>query len=119
MRLGKVLAARALALDQVRHGVETEPVDPQLEPEVDHLRTPQHGWIVVVEIGLVVKEAMPVVDIRDRIPRPVRRSLSTKITLASRYLLVRVAPDVEVALGWIPEALCALAETTSAGRTCD
>ena len=43
VRLGQVLAARALALDQVRHGIETEAVDAQLEPEVDHLENLLRG----------------------------------------------------------------------------
>ena len=34
--LGQVLAVRALALVQVRHGVEAQAVDAHLEPEVDH-----------------------------------------------------------------------------------
>ena len=33
--LGQVLAVRALALVEVRDGVEAQPVDAQLEPEVD------------------------------------------------------------------------------------
>jgi hypothetical protein len=37
VRLRQVLAVRALALVEVGHGVEPQPVDPHLEPEVDHL----------------------------------------------------------------------------------
>jgi hypothetical protein len=35
VRLGQVLAVRALPLEQVRDGVETEPVDPGGQPVVD------------------------------------------------------------------------------------
>ena len=37
VRLVEVLADRALALDQVRDGVEPQPVDAAIEPELHHL----------------------------------------------------------------------------------
>ena len=37
MGLVEVLADRAFALDQVRHGVEPQAVDPAIEPELHHL----------------------------------------------------------------------------------
>ena len=62
MGLGQVLAVGAVALEQVGHGVEPEPVEAQLEPEPHHV---EHGLghlgVVVVEVGLVVEEAVPVV----------------------------------------------------------
>ncbi len=72
--LGQVLAVGALALVQVRHGVEAEPVDAHVEPVVEHL---EHrgldGRVVEVEVGLVGVEAVPEVLTGDRVPRPVRR----------------------------------------------
>ena len=38
VRLGQILAAGALTLDEVRHGVEAKAVDPQLQPEVHDLQ---------------------------------------------------------------------------------
>ena len=70
--LGKVLAGGAFPLDEVGHGVAAEAVEPLVEPEAHHL---QHGLadggIVVVEVGLVAEEAMPVVGLPERIPGPV------------------------------------------------
>ena len=58
--LGEVLAVRAVALEEVRHGVEAEAVEPEAEPEPDDV---EHGvgdlGVVVVEVGLVVEEAVP------------------------------------------------------------
>ena len=73
MRLGQVLVVGAFALDQIRHGIEPQAVDPELQPEAHHA---QHRFenvrIVEIQIGLVRVEAMPVIGAGDRIPRPVR-----------------------------------------------
>ena len=64
----------ALTLEQVRHRVEPQAVEPEVEPvahDVEH-RVPHLG-VVVVEVGLVREEAVPVVLAGHRIPRPVRR----------------------------------------------
>ena len=60
--LGQVLAVGALALEQVGHGVEPEAVEPEVEPEAQHVehRLLDLG-VVVVEVGLVGEEAVPVV----------------------------------------------------------
>src|SRR5262249_60763625 len=71
--LGQVLAARALALDEIRHRVAAKAVEPAIEPEphdVEHGGL--DGWVVVVEIGLVAEEAMPVVPLGQWIEGPVR-----------------------------------------------
>ncbi len=74
VRLGQILAIRAITLVQVWDRVEAEPVDAQLEPVVEQL---QHGLldgrVVEVQVGLVGVEAVPVVLLGNRIPRPVRR----------------------------------------------
>ena len=60
--LGQVLAVRAVALVEVRHRVEAEAVDAEVEPEaqdVEHRLL--HLGVVVVQVGLVREEAVPVV----------------------------------------------------------
>ena len=60
--LRKVLAVGAVALEEVGHGVETEAVEPDVEPEAhDVEHHVLHLGVAVVEIGLMAEEAMPVV----------------------------------------------------------
>jgi hypothetical protein len=98
VRLGKVLAVRSLALEEVRDGVEPQPVDAHPEPEVECLEdgSPDCG-IREVEIGLMGVEAMPVVRLGDRIPGPVRGLEVLEDHAGVAVALGRVAPDVEVA----------------------
>ena len=71
--LGEVLAVRPLALDQVGDRVEPHPVDPHVEPEPHHLEDgAEHPRVVVVQVGLVVEEPVPVIRLRHRVPGPVR-----------------------------------------------
>ena len=74
VRLLQVLAVGALALVQVRHRVQPEPVDAEVQPEPQHL---QHRVlderVLVVEVRLVGEEPVPVV----LAARPRRRSSST------------------------------------------
>ncbi len=100
VRLGQVLARGAVALVQVGHGVEPEPVETQVEPEahqVDH--GVGHFGVVVVEVGLVVVEAMPVVLLAGVVPRPVRALHVGEDDAGVRPLLVVVVPHVPVGLG--------------------
>jgi hypothetical protein len=96
----EVLAARSLALVEVRHRVEPHAVDAHLHPEVDH---PEQrgvdGRVVEVEIGLVRVEPVPVVRLRDRIPRPVRALVVLEDDAGVLVARRGVAPHVEVALG--------------------
>ena len=74
MRLGQVLAARAVALEQVRHGVEPEPVEAEVEPEPHHVEhRVGHLGVLVVEVRLVVVEAVPVVLLARVVAGPVGR----------------------------------------------
>ena len=73
MRLGQVLVVGALALDQVGHGIEPQPVDADVEPEAhdaQHFR--QHARVVEVQVRLVRVEAVPEIGLGDRVPGPVR-----------------------------------------------
>ncbi len=68
--LRQVLAVGAVAFEQVRHGVEAEPVQAEAQPVEHHV---EHGLldlgVVVVEVGLVVEEPVPVVLLALRRPR--------------------------------------------------
>ena len=60
--LRQVLAACALALHQIRNGVQTQRIHSHIKPEThgcEHFL--KHQGIVEVQIGLMKKEAMPVV----------------------------------------------------------
>ena len=120
VRLRQVLAVRAFALEQVRHGVQPQAVDAQIEPEV-HGR--EHGLadlgIVPVQVRLVRVEAMPVVGLGDRVPGPVRaleileddaRVADTSPACRSRRRSCASA---------CPARPGASAETRHAGRRCD
>ena len=100
MGLGEVLVGRPLAHAEVGDRVEAQPVDPERQPEVHQ---PDHGLhdlgVVVVEVWLVGKEAVPIVGLRGGVPGPVRALRVGKDDPRLGVLLVRVAPDVEVALG--------------------
>ncbi len=100
VRLGQVLAAGALALHEVRHGVETEAIHAHRQPEVHHLEhLGEHRRVVVVQIGLVMEEPVPVVRLGHGVPGPVGL---LGVDEDDPRLLVPpgvVAPDVELALG--------------------
>jgi hypothetical protein len=96
----EVLAVAALLLVEVRHGVEAEAVDAQVEPE------PQcgedlllHGRVLVVEVGLVGEEPVPVVLLAHRVEGPVGRLGVDEDDPRVLELLVVVGPDVVVAVG--------------------
>ncbi len=72
VRGGQVLAVGALLGVEVRHRVQPEAVDAQVEPEAqggDHLLLDRR--VLVVEIRLVGEEAVPVVLLADRVEGPV------------------------------------------------
>jgi hypothetical protein len=96
----EVLAARPVLLVEVRDGVEPQPVETEIEPVVDdreHL-LPNAG-VLVVEIGLVGEEAVPVVGARHRIPGPVRGLRVGEDDPRIAVAVGAVAPDVVLAPG--------------------
>ena len=99
VRLRQVLARGPLALEEVGHRVEPEPVDPHPEPvraDLQHRRA--HLGAVVVEVRLVGVEAVPVVRPGDRIPRPVGGLVVLEDDPRLAEPLRRVAPHVELPL---------------------
>ena len=98
MALGEVLAVRAVAFEQVRDGVEAKAVDPQVEPEAEDVehRLLDLG-VVVVQVGLMREEAVPVVLAGDRIPGPVGHLGVEEDDPHIRIAVVGVRPDIPVA----------------------
>ncbi len=98
VRLRQVLAVGALALVKIGHGVQPQPIDAHVEPEV---HGGEHGFfdfgVVPVEIGLVGIEAVPVVGLGHWVPRPVGVFEVLKDDAGVCVLLWGVAPDIEVA----------------------
>ena len=118
VRLGQVLARRALALDEVGDRVHAKPVDAEIEPELHHLPDLfANRRVVVVEVGLMAEEPVPVVRLRDRIPGPVRQLGVDEDDADAAIAIVGVAPHVPVATR-VVGASCALPETRRADPTC-
>jgi hypothetical protein len=94
----EVFAVRPLALEEVGHGIETEAVEPKIEPEAyggKHLLLDL--GVVVVEVGLMREEAMPVERTCILIPGPVRLLAVDKDHSSLFVPVVCVGPHVPVA----------------------
>ena len=100
MGLGQVLTRCSVALEEIGDGVEAEAVETELEPEADDPEHRLHDLgVLVVEIGLVGVEAVPVVLLARRFPRPVGRLDVDEDDPGVGPSLVVVVPDVPVGLG--------------------
>src|SRR5271165_7378184 len=98
MSFGQVLAGGALSLDQIRYGVQAEAIDSQIQPELHDLpHLLADGGIVVIQIGLMAEEAMPVVGLGDGVPGPVGHLGVEKDDSCATVTRVGVAPDVPIA----------------------
>jgi hypothetical protein len=98
VRLRQVLVVGAFAFDQIRNGIEPKPVHTHVEPSPHHLHHCEDDTrVVVVEVRLMRKEAVPVVGLRLRIPGPVRFLRVAEDDPRSGVTLVGIAPDVPVA----------------------
>ena len=99
VRLRQVLAVRALGLEQVRHRVEPEAVDPEVEPEpADVEHRVDDPRVVEVQVGLVAEEPVPEVLAAHGVERPVRRLGVDEDDAGVLVAGVLVRPDVEVAV---------------------
>ena len=110
MRLRQVLVVGALSLVEVGHRVEPDAVDARVHPEVEDFedRLLDLG-VVEVEVGLMGVEAVPVIRVRDVVPRPVRGLKVFEDDPGVLIFLVGFAPHVEVTLGGArPGPPCAL-----------
>ena len=96
----QVLAGGAVPLVEVGDGVEPETVEAEVEPEADHVEDGfAHFGVVVVEVGLVRIEAVPVVLVALGVVGPVRPFDVDEDDPRLGPLLVVVVPHVPVRLG--------------------
>ena len=100
MRFREVFAVGPLALEEIRDGVQPQPVHAHSVPEIqrgeDRLA---HTGIVVVEVGLMGIEPVPVVGAGHRVPCPVGRLEVLENDPGVRVALRGVAPDIPVPPG--------------------
>jgi len=97
--LGQVLTVGAHPFVEIGHGVQAQAVDPKAQPEIHHLEHGLlHGRIVVVEVGLVGVEAVPVVGLGHRVPGPVGLLEILEDDPRLPILVRGVVPDVEIAV---------------------
>ncbi len=100
VRLGQVLTVGAVALVEVRDRVETEAVEPEVQPEAQDL---EHRLldldVVVVEVRLVREEAVPEVRVRVVVPGPVGGLGVDEDDPRVLVAVHGVRPHVPVALG--------------------
>ena len=98
VRFRQVLTMRAFALVKIRHGVQPQPVHTHAQPEIHHLDDCLADQaVIVIQVRLVMVEAVPVISIGHGVPRPVRALEVLEDDARLLVLLRRVAPDVEVA----------------------
>ena len=98
--LGEVLADRSLALDQVGHRVAAEAVQSPIEPEAHHVEHGlAHGGVIVVEVGLVGEEAVPVILVAHGVVGPVGLLGVGEDDARLAIPTIGVAPHVVVAIG--------------------
>ena len=98
VRFRQILVVGALALAKVRDRVQTESIDPGVEPALHHLQhRPDNARIIEVQVGLVRKETMPIVGAGFMVPRPVRLLRVGEDDACPQVLLVGVAPDIPIA----------------------
>ncbi len=98
--LGQVFAIGTFALEEVGYRIEPEAVDARFAPVVQNLENFfLHQRAIVVEVGLVVEKAVPVVLLRHGIPGPVGSFGIRKNNPHILILVGIVSPDVVLPLG--------------------
>ena len=98
MSFRKIFAVGVVSFEEIGNRVEAYTVDSHREPVIqDFEHFPLHVGVVKVEIRLVRIEAVPVVRLRLRVPRPVGGLEILKNNARLGVLFRRVTPYVEVA----------------------
>src|SRR5260370_35899656 len=95
--LWQVLTICSLPFHQIWHRIESEAIHTQLQPELHHIpHLLPNGRIVIVEIGLVTKEAMPIERFRNRVPSPVGLLRVEKNDTSFLVPGLGITPDVPI-----------------------
>ena len=95
--LGEVFVVGALAFAQIRYGVQAQPVDAGVEPELYCLEDGvDDARVVEVQVRLVREETVPIVGLCLAIPGPVRDFRVREDDPRALILLVRIAPHVVI-----------------------
>ena len=96
--LGKVFVVGPFPHAEIGDCVEPEPIDPQVEPEVEHPDDRLHHLgIVEVQVGLMGKKTMPVIGSRHRVPGPVGGFSVGEDDARFRKFGIGIAPDISAA----------------------
>ena len=93
---GEVFTTGAFSLEKIGHGVKPHAVHSKVQPEVqrlDHLL--QNLGVLVIEVGLVREETVPVIRLSDVVPGPIGTFDVFEDDAGVLVFLRSVAPDVE------------------------
>jgi len=97
VRFRQVFAVGALAFEQVGRGIHADAVRALVNPELDGL---QHGFlhsrVVVVQVRLVLEEAVPEILLANRVVSPIGLFAIHEDDAGVLIFLVCIAPDVIV-----------------------
>jgi hypothetical protein len=116
--LSKKHGGNVQALAEFANDGGAETIDAEIQPEPHYVPDGlEDGGIVVVEVGLMTEESVPVIRLRDGIPSPVRDLGIDKNDGDAPVTSVGVAPNVPIAPGIVAGA--SPPETRGAGRRCD
>ena len=100
MSLRQIFAVGSIGFKQVRNGIESEPIKAKSKPMTDHLdHCVLNLGVAIVQIWLMVKEAMPVVLLPLMIEAPVRGLRIYKNDPSIAPPLIVISPYVPVRLG--------------------
>src|SRR5215217_5677415 len=90
MCFGQVFTIGTFTLKEIRNSIEPEPVYAHPAPEIEHT---EHFFlnsrIIIIQVGLMMKEAMPVILLCHGVPSPVRRFKILENN-AHVFILVRI-----------------------------
>ena len=118
MGLRQVFATGTLALVEVRHRVQAQPVHAQVQPEIEHLMTSScTSGLSKLRSGWWEIEAVPVVGSCQRVPSPIGSFDILEDDARLLVFLRGIAPDVIIAPA-IAAAACRARWNQGAGRRC-
>ncbi len=102
VRFRQILAAGAFTLEEIGCGIDAEGIHTQVKPKLDRTQhRALHGRVVVVQIRLVMKEAVPEILATQRIECPVGRLGIEKDDARRAVTVVGVAPNVPITVGGV------------------